>query len=424
MNNINRIKRFGLLFLLGTLSCYVSFTQENYIPGYIIKHNKDTIYGLIDYRNWEKNPNSVEFKTGIENKSTSFKPTDITEFGVQDEIYLSGIIKTEVTKLKIDELENDPQLKLKVDTTFLQTLIRGKKELYYYKNKDGRENFYIKQGSAFELLVYKKYLKLQDGNNIIAENKQYQGQLGLYLNDCSTLHSRLKNTSYKENSLYSLFQYYNQCSPSDISFQKKPKNISTEIGVLAGTSLTSLKFSGINFEYLINADYNSSINLASGLFFDLVLPRNQGKWSIYNELLFSTYNVTGRYEDYENENQYSTTTTEIGYSYLKINNFVRFKYPVGPLFLYINGGMSNGFAISEKNYKKIESKFYSTEKVVEESALNETRKYEQGFILGTGVKFKNYCFEIRAETGNGMSVYNALNSKTKRYYFLLGYRFK
>ena len=95
-----------------------------------------------------------------------------------------------------------------------------------------------------------------------------------------------------------------------------------------------------------------------------------------------------------------------------------------PIFLYINGGISNGFAISEKNYKKIESKFYSTEKVVEESALNETRKYEQGFILGTGIKFKNYSFEIRAENGNGMSVYNALNSKTKRYYFLLGYRFK
>ncbi len=425
MNKIKRIKRFRLLLLLlGTLSFYTSYSQQNYIPGYIIGHNKDTINGFVDYRNWGNNPDFVKFKTDIDNNPYSFKPTDIIEFGVQDEIYVSGIINTEVTQLTMDNLEKDPQIKIKVDTAFLQTLFRGKKELYYYKNRDGRENFYIKLDKEFELLIYKKYLKLQDAKNVIIENKKYLGQLVVYLNDCSTIQSKINNTSYKKNSLYSLFQYYNECSPSDISFQKKRKKISTEIGVLAGSSLTSLKFSGDNFGYLINADYNQSINLCAGLFFDLVLPRNQGKWSINNELLFSTYNVKGKYEDFENENSYSITTTKIGYSYLKINSLVRFKYPIGPIFLYFNGGMSNGFAINETNYKKIESKFYGIEREVEELALDNIRKYEQGFILGTGIKYKNYSFEIRAEKGNGMSLYTTLNSTTKRYYFLLGFRFK
>jgi hypothetical protein len=125
-----------------------------------------------------------------------------------------------------------------------------------------------------------------------------------------------------------------------------------------------------------------------------------------------------------NENNYTKTTTEIGYSYLKINNLIRFKYPVGHLSIFLNGGISNGFALSETNYKKDVSKYYSsTEKVVEGTAIPETRKYEQGLILGTGVKYNKLSFEVRYEKGNGMSDYLDLSAKTKRFYFLAGFRF-
>ena len=411
--------------LMGILTFQLAFSQENYIPGYVIKNNTDTLFGFVDYRNWEYNPDKIKFKTNIENNSISFNPTDITEFKCEGEIYVSGIINTEVSPIKADELKDDPQINIKVDTTFLQILIKGKKSLYYYKNSDGRENFYIKQDTGFDLLIYKRYLKQQDGKRVITENRKYLGQLTVYLNDCGTINSKLENTSYKQKSLIELFQYYYKCSPSDISFQKEIEKIHTDIGVLAGVSLTSLEFRSDAFAYLVEAGYNPSINFSSGIFFDLILPRSQGKWSINNEILFSTYKVMGSYEEYENENEnnYSVTTTEIGCSYLKINNLVRFKYPIGHLFLFLNGGISNGFSISETNYKKKESKFYTTDRVVEELAINDTRKYEQGFILGTGLKFDKFSLEIRYEKGNGMSEYTALHSSTKRYYFLLGYRF-
>lgn len=422
MNKMDRIKRIGLI-AIGTLSFQLAFAQENFISGYVIKNHSDTLFGFVDYRNWEKNPDMIKFKTNVENDPISFKPTDITEFRVEDEIYVSGIIDTEVSPIQTDRLEADPQINLKVDTAFLQTLFRGKKSLYYYKSSDGKENFYIEHAAGFDLLVYKKYLKYQDGTNAIIENKKYLGQLILYLDDCTTIHSKLENTLYKQNSLMKLFQYYYECSSSEIYFQKNIEKISTEIGVLAGGSFTSLEFKGDAFSYLVHAGYNSSINFSTGLYFDLILPRNQRKWSIYNEILFSTYKVKGSYEEYENEDKYSITTTEIGYSYLKINNLVRFKYPIGDWFLFVNGGMSNGYSISETNYKKRVSKFYTTERVVEQSALNDARKYEQGLIIGTGVKYNSFSIEIRYEKGNGMSNYTQLKSSTTRYFFLLGYRF-
>lgn len=422
VNNIGRLKKLGLTVIV-ILTFQIAFSQENYIPGHIVKNNKDTLFGFVDYRNWKNNPDNIKFKITIESNPISFTPTDILEFRIQDEIYVSGIINTAVSPQKTNYLDDNPILDIKVDTTFLQTLFSGKKSLYYYKNFDGAENFYIKQDTGFQLLMYKKYTKQHNDKQVIKENKRYLGQLTLYLNDCETISSKLEAVSYKQKSLIKLFQYYYECSSSDIYYQKKIKKVNTEIGVLAGASFTFLDFTSVGFDYLVNAGYNPSMNFSTGLFFDIILPKSHGKWSIYNELQFTTYKVEGKYEEYENENSYSVTTSEIGYSYIKINNLVRFKYPIGSLFIFINGGISNGFSVSETNYKKKETKFYSTETVVEDVALNDTRKYEQCFILGTGVKYTKFSFEIRFENGNGMSEYPALKSATTRFYFLFGYKF-
>lgn len=63
------------------------------------------------------------------------------------------------------------------------------------------------------------------------------------------------------------------------------------------------------------------------------------------------------------------------------------------------------------------------ETITEGVAMDETRTYEQSFILGTGTRYNKFSFEFRYENGNGMSAYSNLGSSAKRLYFLLGYRF-
>jgi hypothetical protein len=418
MNKSVKLKEFGLL-VTGILISQLAFPQKNYLPGYVIKNNNDTLFGFVDYRNWEYNPDKIEFKTSLDNNPVSFSPSDIIEFKVEGEIYVSGIINTEISPRQTNKLNEYPQVNLKVDTTFLQTLISGDKSLYYYKNKDACENFYIKHDAGFNLLIYKRYLKQQYGKSVITENRNYLNQLTLYLNDCETIKSKLENTSYEQNSLLRLFQYYYKNSPADMSFQREMEKVHLETGVLAGVSSTSLEFPSSSIDFLGQSGFDPSINFSYGIFIDLILPRNQGKWSINNEILISGYNVKGNYSGYDNENNYSEMTTEIGYSYLKINNLVRYKYPIGHLFLFLNVGFSNGFSINETNYMKLTT----TEGVVEGPALDVTRKYEQAYILGTGIKYNKLSLEFRYEKGNGMSAYKYLNSLATRYYFLLGYRF-
>jgi hypothetical protein len=423
MPDIKKLKKTILLFLAA--SCYfVSNAQKNYVPGYVITKSKDTIRGFIDYRNWQNNPVSISFKTDNDKDPVSFHADKIAEFGIPGEIYVSGIIETEISPLSINKLEPDANLRIETDTAFLQAMFRGKKELYYYKNKDGRENFYISQNNAFTLLVHKKYLEEQEGKNVIREYNEYIKQLSLYLNDCATIQSVLKNTSYNRKDLFSLFRYYYTCSQSVNTFIKKQEKPFFAIGFLAGGSLTFLKFRSNAFSRLVNTDFSQSVNPSIGLSFDYVFPKNQGKWSINNELLFSSYHVSGKYTDYKHENQYSIINTEFDYSYLKLNNLVRYKYPIGSAFMFVNAGMSNGIAISEANHRNVFTKFYTDETMEDEPALESARKYEQGLVLGIGIKLKKLSFEIRVEKGNGMSVNSALASSTTRFHLLAGYRFR
>ncbi|NJK97916.1 MAG: PorT family protein [Bacteroidales bacterium] len=190
---------------------------------------------------------------------------------------------------------------------------------------------------------------------------------------------------------------------------------------MAGATLTTIKFSGSNFKYLENAGFDPSINFSGGTSFEIILPRNLKKWSINNEILFSSYSFQGKYLDMENERNFTLSTTKIGYSYLKMNNLIRYKYPLKNIHIYINAGISNGFALSETNHRKKETTFCTISNVEDIVAIQGPRMYEQGIILGTGIKFNKFSFEFRYERGNGMSDFVTLNSVTNRYFFLLGY---
>jgi len=106
-----------------------------------------------------------------------------------------------------------------------------------------------------------------------------------------------------------------------------------------------------------------------------------------------------------------------------MNNMVRFKYPVGKFFIFINGGITNGIAVSEKNYLKEETRFYSTITFKEGKALDNVWIYEFGLIGGLGIRFKMFSIEARYERGNGFSDYVSVRSSTNRFYFLMGWKF-
>jgi len=412
-----------MVFLLLSITSYTSFSQKNYLPGYLISSNGDTMTGYIDYRNWERNPGIVFFKKSLNEDKQGYSPVDIKEFGVLDEMYISAVVETELSSDKTNDLNYDAELNIVKETGFLQALVKGDKSLYLLRSQLGKEQYYIGQDSSYDLLVYKKYLKDQDEKSVIVENKKYIGQLTLYLKDCPTIRQKLTNTKYQQNSLESIFLFYYECTKRGFDFHKKTEKVILEFGVLAGASYSTLKFRSADFDYLVNADYQPSYNFSGGVFLEVILSRNNRKWSICNELIFTSFKFTGEYEDYVHENRYTVYSSTLGYAYLKLNNLLRYKFPVGKMFLYANAGLSNGFAIIEKNELIVKSKLFEQERIEEKKTLNDSRRYEVGFLGGIGGNYKRFSCELRYEYGTGMSTYSGLKSPTNRIYLLLGFRF-
>ncbi|MFZ4726623.1 MAG: hypothetical protein ACOYMD_14400, partial [Paludibacter sp.] len=57
------IKFISVIFAMAI--SLVVYSQENYVKGFIIKQNGDTLNGLVDYRNWSVNPKQIQFKKSV-----------------------------------------------------------------------------------------------------------------------------------------------------------------------------------------------------------------------------------------------------------------------------------------------------------------------------------------------------------------------
>lgn len=414
------------------LICMPTFSQENFVPGYVINQNGDTIRGFVDYRNWGKNPNKVSFRNAINSEIKIYTPLEISSFSALDEIYKSAVVKVDNSNVK--EISTSSVFDFRTDTIFLQTLFQGSKSLYYYKDNNDQDNFYIYNNSQFELLEFKKYIKKDDtGRLFLLTNKRFYGQLKFYLKDCPNIDVKYKDLAYNPKSLQKLFEYYYSQMKSEIILVRTTEKIKAEFGVVIGVSMIDLKFvtTAPIFDPLPKVKFDNSINPTGGLFMNIVLPRNNGKWSIYNELMYSRYNTKAVYNDFSSEENYEVHHYKVDYSYAKLNNMLRFKYPIGKIHGFVNAGISNGFIVSEMNSDSINRRYNGTtttfvQKIIADSPSDnsfKSKKHELGFLFGLGLNYKNIFTEFRFEAGTGISQYIALKVNANRYNFLIGYRF-
>lgn len=424
------MKKLALFSVLILFFVQLSFSQENFVPGYIVKQPGDTIQGLIDYRNWGKNPKNVCFKNNSQAATACFSPSEIIGFGVKEDAYVSGFVEIELSERNLNHISPERELKLRTDTVFLLTLVNGEKSLYLYRDSRGYEHFYFRQGSEFKLLIYKKFLKkyvpnYNDMNGIkhaAMENKRYVGQLLLYLNDEPSLVSLINRSSYTQESLVGVFKAYYKATQADPEIIVESQKDKVEFGVLGGMTISSIDFSQTGINSFDKVDYGGSVNFTGGFYCDLIISRNLEKWSLNNEVLYISFQSTGSYEDYRSENQYLRFFNSIDVSHLRVNNMVRYKHPVGTNYWFANAGVTNGFIMKQNNWTRTESKFYSNEEENETSF--DINRHEFGFNFGVGLRIKRMTFESRYETSGSVTVgQNVYDTSFNRLFFLLGFRF-
>lgn len=417
MRKLSLFTKLTICLFAFIFSCQTLEAQENSLTGYIVNQDGDSLKGSLEYKMKKTNPEKILFKENG-GQSMQMGPSDIKAFGSNKAHFVSAGIQYSTGKADTDT----PELKLKKDLVFLKKIVGGPKSLYYYKSEQGNDNYYIQDGKNFTLLIYKQYLKKEDGRQYTAENKKFIGQLMLYFSDCPALHSSLQKTSYTQKSLTKIFLRYYDCIPEKSSFVAEAKKLSTEAGFLVGGSLASLIFEG-DKPYLTEVDFGQSTDLVIGIFLNIVLDKEQNKWSLANELTYNSLRFEAGYTNVVHENKYTITLTTFDYTYLTLNNMIRYRYPLGDFALFANAGMSNGFAINALNQSRIQSILFDSETIRYTEAISGTRNWELGYILGLGAEYKNFLIQARFKRGNGFSDISSLKSSTNCFIALIGYRF-
>jgi hypothetical protein len=415
-------------FLFLVLSGY---SQQNYLPGFIVRLKGDTLQGFINYQNSEKNPVNVYFKRDMNHEPDIFSPQEVQTFMVANEIYISATVSMNEGFYGTQELTNSPEIMLQTGTVFLQVLVKGNKSLYYLKDSKGREQFYVELDSRYELLIYHKYLKNLTnsgdiaGANTITEDKRYIGQLSYYLSDCPKIQSSLRNLKLSKQNLVKLFRQYYECMNINAEYEKKSDETKADFGAIGGLALTSLKFKAEegSFDELVKSDFPVSPGVAFGIYYNKKLSRNLGRFSLHNELFFSNYKTEAIYKVVVNENRYVTNNISFGGIYIKMNNMLQYSFPVKSVTLFVRLGISNGYNLSETNQNEVEYVFYSTATKKTIPAIDGTRKYAFGIVGGIGGSYKRFSLDIKYERNSGMSDMPALSSPVGVLYLMAGYRF-
>ena len=405
------------------------FSQGNWKKGFIVKKNNDTINGHIEFKTINKCFEKINFNNnGV---ITTYFPKQINSFSInidkQNLHFNSAIVKIELSDNSLSKLTNNPAPNLVLDNIFVQLIVQGTKNLYYYEDmKVGNKHFLIDDNNGnITDLIFKKYY-LDVAQTKIGYNEQYKGQLINHLTNCKQINFESINViKFKIDVLIKLFTDYNNCFVNQHnSYEYKVEKSKVQFGLIFGCNLSSLQFKS-ETDKISQSILNNSLGINFGLYMNVPLTKTNNKWAFYNELLYSSYKYTGTgYNIYYNDPSWYKKITDVGISatYLKLFTALRYqtqRYKLKPFFQL---GIVNGYAIQSASYSNIESRFFSTTSN-ETKPMVDFRKYEQSLFLGLGVNYKKVGFEFRYELGNGMSEISSVHSRTNYLYFLLNYRF-
>jgi hypothetical protein len=401
------------------------FAQENFITGYIITAEGDSLAGEIDYRNWEAPPARVSFRNKTQ-AITSWTPIQLKGFGIKSDHFESGIVEREISPYQDRDLAEDREFKIKIDTVFLQVLINGEKSLYLFKEDITASQFYIRQGERYELLRYKRFVAMKNGTKEVFENNQFRYQLISYLSDCPGLSKELSELKYHAKSLKKIFEKYYSCSKKEISFQRK-QTVIHNFGILGGVSFSSVNFSSplASFTdsklFLTRGEFETSVGPVGGLSWEIVFPPNLGRWSLYNEWVFTTVSTTGTYETQNTSGDYQMNTMNIGYNLRKFNIMGRYNYRLNHGRIFAVAGVFKGVLTATRNEWTQQASQSGTISQDSGEAFFPQRGFS-GITVGTGLEMGRFSFMVRYEKSNTPSDDPNHPAKTNAINAIVGFR--
>lgn len=277
-----KLALYGLALLLGL----PVLAQEQFKPGNVFL-GADTLSGSISS---QRTARFVKFKAP-DGAIAEYDPGQAAGFRLDDNVFLSREVEREVKGEKRKE------------ALFMQLIVQGRANLYYYRERDNSEHYWIEKDHQLRELRVVETIVQVNGKPYAQTRKEYQGILGYVLADCGKIN--VGEVPYSRAGLTGAVFAYNTCFEGEktaVTYRKS--KIMVHPGVKAGVSFPSIRgfegAAGPSYGVFVNFQHNGARRVLS----------SQVEW-VYN--------------------RYTARTGSERYSYRAVDlaALLRFTYPKG-----------------------------------------------------------------------------------------------
>lgn len=382
----------GILLIVLTIGLLKSgFSQTDFRKGYVITNERDTLFGLVDYRVSSRAYQFCDFQKASSSEPVRYGPSDIAGYGyVNDKTFETREIRT----------KDEPS-----KSVFIEVLVKGLVSLYKWNDE-----FYVdKTSQSLQQLTNESKERMVEGKRVVIYSNQYVGTLNMLLFDCDRLKRRIETVEFYERSLTNLVRDYNRCKGTPNVTPKSDKPwVKASWGIAGGVNLSDLDFQA-NSPNLprFTGSSETSRSAVLGVSLDIFSPRKNERISFHTDVLYSAPN----YHIFNSTNNNAPTTTidniDIALQQLKVPVGFRFLFRNKGLAPYVNMGFQLSFNLSSTSNWNREIRLNNSVLSTSNWELS-ISKIQFGYWGGLGAmtpisKGLSGFLEFRYERANGFS---------------------
>lgn len=340
-----KITLIGLWLLFSAMLC----GQTSFESGYIIDDYGNRTDCMIKNSDWLNNPDEIEYKTLEDTKTIKkLNTSTLKEFGIGKSIVFKKFtVPLDMSSNSMVNMSNKKDPEFDTRTLFLRQLVKGNANLYSYEGKNILRFFYdFGDATDIKPLIYKKY---KVNTTQVGVNAEFRNVLFSDLKCDQLIANNFKKLTYDKSELTSIFVKYNTCVGAEsVVYGKNGDNngafnLKAKGGLIANSVLTRQEFGLSGLTSTTKGEIPSKLNVRIGVEGEYIFPFNNGKWSIFFE---------PSYQSYDNTGEISTTGT----AGIVFTNEIRLKYsfielPLGVRhYMFLNDNsklfLNAGFAVS------------------------------------------------------------------------------
>ena len=314
-------KNLFCLFLFIMVSSNL-WSQEDFIPGYVVTHGFDTISGFIQTK-WESlNAKSCIFKKDLISESIQYTPEDIRSYRFDNGGYY-------VTKSVVVDGTEFP--------VFLEYLLKGIYNLYYLSYL-GKDRYFIENQEGLMIELSNDPVEaVIGGKRYISNSGLYKAVLKSAFDDAPPLIPTVEKAELNHKSLIQLTKGYHEITCKEwecIVYEKESVPMRLRIGPTMGVHLLTLQYrkETVKWKPVLGNNYSA------GLMTRLEFPRRNNRVSVdfmadYAWLYFYKYD-----ENYASSS-IIYTTNHLYLNQLRFKIAPRYSIPVSKFRFGFSGGV-------------------------------------------------------------------------------------